>query len=34
MQGRVRELGGTIELHTGPGEGTEWEIRVPREERG
>ena len=30
MRGRVAALGGTISLHTAPGEGTEWEIRVPR----
>lgn len=27
--GRVRKLGGTAELETAPGEGTEWEIRLP-----
>ena len=32
MRGRVRDLGGTLSLHTGPGEGTEWEIVVPRKE--
>ncbi|MHC1558037.1 MacS family sensor histidine kinase [Actinomycetospora sp. C-140] len=30
MRGRVEGLGGTIALHTAPGEGTEWEIVVPR----
>lgn len=30
IRGRVRSLGGTIALDTAPGEGTEWEIRVPR----
>ncbi|UQS21701.1 DUF5931 domain-containing protein [Amycolatopsis thermalba] len=30
MRGRVAELGGTISLETAPGQGTEWEIRVPR----
>ena len=30
IRGRVQELGGTIDLETAPGEGTEWEIRVPR----
>ncbi|HSK59466.1 MAG TPA: ATP-binding protein, partial [Actinomycetospora sp.] len=30
MRGRVAALGGTISLHTAPGEGTEWEIVVPR----
>lgn len=29
IKGRVGELGGTITLDTEPGEGTEWEIRVP-----
>lgn len=28
--GRVEVLGGTATLHTGPGEGTEWEITVPK----
>jgi signal transduction histidine kinase len=32
MRGRVRDLGGTLSLHTGRGEGTEWEITVPRKE--
>lgn len=30
MRGRVHALGGTMALHTAPGEGTEWEIVVPR----
>jgi signal transduction histidine kinase len=30
--GRVRVLGGTAELDTEPGQGTEWEIRVPKGE--
>ena len=30
MRGRVAELGGTMAVHTGPGEGTEVEFRVPR----
>ncbi|MFD6897069.1 MacS family sensor histidine kinase [Rhodococcus sp. NPDC060086] len=30
--GRARWLGGVAELETAPGEGTEWEIRVPKEE--
>ena len=29
--GRVRDLGGTVEIITAPGEGTEIEMRVPRE---
>jgi signal transduction histidine kinase len=28
--GRVRDLGGTVEVVTAPGEGTEVELRVPR----
>ena len=28
--GRVRDLGGTATVHTAPGQGTEWEIAVPR----
>jgi signal transduction histidine kinase len=34
IKGRVHELGGTAVLDTGPGTGTEWEIRVPVERRG
>ena len=30
IRGRVEALGGSIMLETGPGEGTEWEVRVPR----
>lgn len=30
LRGRVAELGGTVSLETAPGEGVEWEIRVPR----
>lgn len=30
IRGRVALLGGTLELQTGPGEGTEWEVRVFR----
>ena len=30
IRGRVQELGGTISLETAPGQGTEWEIRVPK----
>jgi signal transduction histidine kinase len=30
MRGRVRDLGGTITLDTGPGRGTEWTISVGR----
>jgi signal transduction histidine kinase len=31
MRGRVAALGGTITLHTGPDEGTEWEIQLRRD---
>lgn len=30
IRGRLRDLGGHAELVTGPGQGTEWELRVPR----
>jgi len=30
IRGRVARLGGTAELTTAPGQGTEWELRVPR----
>lgn len=30
IRGRVAALGGMINLDTAPGEGTEWEVRVPR----
>ena len=30
MRGRVTDLGGTISLETAPGQGTEWEVRVPK----
>jgi signal transduction histidine kinase len=30
MRGRVADLGGVITLHSAPGMGTEWEVRVPR----
>ncbi|GLY67498.1 MacS family sensor histidine kinase [Amycolatopsis taiwanensis] len=33
MRGRVADLGGTISLETAPGQGTEWEVRVPKPER-
>ncbi|MBW0110968.1 histidine kinase [Pseudonocardia sp. KRD-182] len=32
MRGRVRDLGATITCETGPGRGTEWIIRMPREQ--
>ena len=28
--GRMRDLGGTATVHTAPGQGTEWELAVPR----
>ena len=31
--GRIEDLGGTATLHSGPGQGTEWELCVPRAER-
>lgn len=30
IRGRVEQLGGSVGLDTAPGEGTEWELRVPR----
>lgn len=33
MRGRVADLGGRITLHTGEGEGTEWEVTLPRSVR-
>jgi signal transduction histidine kinase len=33
IQGRVAALGGRVDLRTAPGEGTEWEFRVPRPRR-
>lgn len=30
IRGRIEALGGQAELFTGPGEGTEWELHVPR----
>lgn len=30
IRGRIRDLGGTARVTTSPGEGTEWELRVPR----
>jgi signal transduction histidine kinase len=33
IRGRIAGLGGTITLDTGPGEGTEWEFRVPARDR-
>ncbi|MBP2475571.1 signal transduction histidine kinase [Crossiella equi] len=34
IRGRVEDLRGTLCLHTAPGEGTEWEVRVPRQGKG
>jgi len=28
--GRMRDLGGTATVHTASGQGTEWELAVPR----
>lgn len=33
MRGRIEDLGGTMSVHTGPGEGTEVEFRLPRGRR-
>lgn len=33
IRGRVRDLDGRIELHTAPGEGTEWEITIDKANR-
>ena len=30
VRGRIADLGGTASLVTGPGQGTEWELSVPR----
>lgn len=30
IRGRIADLGGTAEVHTAPGEGTEWEMKVAR----
>jgi signal transduction histidine kinase len=30
--GRLTSLGGSAQLHSDPGEGTEWELSVPRQE--
>ncbi|WP_213453069.1 MacS family sensor histidine kinase [Rhizomonospora bruguierae] len=32
IRGRIRDLGGTVEIVTGPGQGTEVELRIPRPE--
>ncbi|MDQ3789387.1 MAG: ATP-binding protein, partial [Actinomycetota bacterium] len=34
LRGRIAELGGSVSLETAPGEGVEWEIKVPRERSG
>lgn len=31
IRGRVVDMGGAVDLRTAPGDGTEWEFRVPRE---
>lgn len=30
IRGRILDLGGTVELHTSPAQGTEWELTVPK----
>ena len=30
IHGRMAELGGDTDLRTAPGDGTEWEFRIPR----
>jgi signal transduction histidine kinase len=32
VRGRMGDLGGRAELTTGPGQGTEWELTLPRRE--
>src|SRR5580765_1562771 len=34
IRGRIESLGGTAVLETSPGEGTEWELRMPRAPEG
>lgn len=34
IRGRIESLGGTAVLETSPGEGTEWELRLPRAPEG
>jgi signal transduction histidine kinase len=34
IRGRVADLGGTLTLGTGPGRGTEWEVRLARVRHG
>ncbi|HET6288746.1 MAG TPA: ATP-binding protein, partial [Amycolatopsis sp.] len=34
IKGRVRDLGGSAALDTAPGQGTEWEVKVPVAARG
>jgi signal transduction histidine kinase len=34
IRGRINDLGGTAELITGEGQGTEWELRIPRAWQG
>jgi len=34
IRGRIADLGGTAELVTAPGDGVEWELRVPRDGDG
>jgi signal transduction histidine kinase len=34
IRGRVADLGATLTLDTGPGRGTEWEVRLARVRHG
>ncbi|WP_344081656.1 ATP-binding protein [Luedemannella helvata] len=34
IRGRVRDLGGAVTITSAPGDGTEVEIRIPRQSRG
>jgi signal transduction histidine kinase len=34
IRGRVADLGATLTLDTGPGRGTEWEVRLVRARHG
>jgi signal transduction histidine kinase len=34
IRGRVVDLGGTLTLDTGPGRGTEWQVRLARLRHG
>jgi signal transduction histidine kinase len=34
IRGRVADLGGSVTLETGPGRGTQWEVRLARLRQG